>query len=338
LSRKYVFSLLAVVLVAVSACPIVAADKVDIQLTYPNGRSPKVFTAGWTFGAKATVDTGANSKKDLSQQVQWSGTGIFSPKVGAVSHPAFSQDGANTIQLSVNVGGKTYNKKFTVQTVDPDGYATVGDKAVCPADSHGCPGCPHIAVGIIKTGCAKVKVNGKPVALVGQTGTHAVCCGPNTYKLVEGDPDVLIDGKRVCRLGDKTQHCGGMGTIKDATFTVPNLFSGKFSGSASGKAQFAIKTANITGTFKGSHGSEGGGTTSVTLKGTYNPRSGAAEGTMSGTAGYVGLDNKPATARVAGKFTGRTKGNTFRGTWKGTATGITTMKVSGSFSAARSAK
>jgi uncharacterized Zn-binding protein involved in type VI secretion len=335
LSRKYILSLLLASLTSIVVCPIFAANKVDIQLTYPNGKSPKVFTSGWTFGANVTVDSGANGKKDFSKQVQWSGSGIFSPKVGAVSHPAFSQDGTNTILLSVNIGGKTYNKKFTIQTVDPDGYATVGDKAVCQADSHGCPACPHYVVGIITTGCAKVKVDGKAVALVGQTGHHAVCCGPNTYKLVEGDPDVLIDGKRVCRLGDKTQHCGGVGKIMDATFTIPNLFGGSFSGSASGKAQFAIKTSNVTGTFKGSHGSEGGGNANVTLKGTYNPRSGAAEGTMSGTASYIGLNNKPATARVVGTFTGRTRGNMFKGSWKGTAIGVSKMNVSGSFSTVR---
>jgi hypothetical protein len=60
-----------------------------------------------------------------------------------------------------------------------------------------------------------------------------------------------------------------------------------------------------------------------------------AEGTTSGSATYIGLNDKPATAKVVGTFTGQTKGDKFTGKWKGTATGITTMKVSGSFSTAR---
>ncbi len=333
--RRCIPSIFSLILVLAAVCPIMAADKVDIQLTYPIGKSPKVFTVGWMFGAKAVLNPGTKGSKDLSHQVQWSGSGIFSPAVGAVSHPAFTGEGGNTIVLTVKFGGKTFSKKFAVQTVEPDNFATVGDKAYCPADSHGCPGCPHIVLGPITTGSTKVKINGKGVARVGDTGTHSACCGSNTFRIVSGDPSVLIDGKPAARLGDKTQHCGGMGVIKESTFTIPNQFSGTFSGAASGKAVFTIKAANVTGTFRGSHDSEGGGVTNTNLKGTYNPKSGEAKGTMTGTATYLGLNDKPATATVSATFTGRTKGNGFKGTWKGTAKGLSTMKVSGTFSTAR---
>ena len=326
-----------VALIAVS-CQAVAADKVDIKLTYPYGKSPKVLTVGWMFGAKAVVDPGAKGEKDVTKQVQWSGSGIFSPKVGAVSHPAFSGAGANTIELSVKVGGKTYSRKFTVQAVKPDNYATVGDKALCPADSHGCPGCAHTVIGPIKAGSTRVKINGRGVARVGDTGVHAACCGPNTFKIVSGDSNLLVDGRPAARLGDKTQHCGGMGHVVEAAVTISNEFAGTFSGSASGKAKFTVAPGSVTGTFGGSHSSEGGGTANVALKGTYNPRNGGAQGTFSGTATYVGLNNKRATARVSGTFTGRTKGNSFAGTWKGKAAGISSMSVSGSFRTARAAK
>lgn len=328
--RKYLLTLLFCITVA---CPLTAADKVDIQLTYPNGKSPKVFTTGWTFGAKVVLNPGSKGSKDLSNKAQWSGSGVFSPKVGAVTHPAFAHAGANTIQLSVKVGKEIYKKEFAVQTVSSDGYAAVGDKALCPSDAHGCPGCPHPVIGPIKTGSTKVKINGRSAARVGDTGVHATCCGSNTFKIAAGDPNVLIDGKPAARLGDKTTHCGGVGRVVEAGVTIPTKYSGTFSGSASGKSQFTIASGSVTGTFKGSHTSEGGGGANVTLKGTYNPRSGAAEGTISGTAGYIGLNDKPATARVSGTFTGRTKGKVFKGTWKGNAKGISTMAVKGSFSA-----
>lgn len=192
--------------------PLLAEDKVDLQLTFPNGRSPKVFTTGWTFGAKATLNPGAAGAKDISSQVKWSGTGSFIPDSGSVSHPTFAREGANTIELKVIVGRQTYAAKFTVEAVKPQ-HATIGDLAHCPADAHGCPACPHLTTGPIQTGNPKVKINGRPVACVGDTGSHAACCATNTFTIVAGDDSVLVDGKPVAKLGSKTKHCGGVGTI-----------------------------------------------------------------------------------------------------------------------------
>ena len=211
--RRLILSTLLLVMVLAATCPVLAADTVDIQLTYPIGRSPKVFTAGWTFGAKAILNPGTKDSKDLSKQVKWSGSGIFSPVTGSVSHPAFSSEGANTIELSVRVGLKTYKKKFAIQAIEPDNFATLGDKAFCAGDVHGCPSCPHHVLGPITTGSSTVKINGKPVARVGDTGVHAACCGSNTFTIVSGDSNVLIDGRPAARLGDKTKHCGGFGVI-----------------------------------------------------------------------------------------------------------------------------
>lgn len=191
---------------------LLAEDKVDLQLTFPNGRSPKVFTEGWTFGAKATLNPGTAGAKDISPQVKWSGTGSFSPDSGSVSHPTFAREGINTIELKVIVGRQTYAAKFTVEAVKPQ-HATVGDQAHCPADAHACPACPHPVVGPIMTGNPKVKINGRPVACVGDTGSHRACCATNTFTIVSGDDKVLVDGKPVARLGSKTKHCGGIGTI-----------------------------------------------------------------------------------------------------------------------------
>jgi len=329
------FALLAALSLGLSAQ---SADKVDIQITYPNGKSPKVFTAGWTFGAKAVLISASKEQKDVSKQVKWSGSGSFSPAIGAVSHPAFSSAGANTIELSVKVGKETYSQKFSIQTVEPDNFATIGDKAYCPADAHGCPACPHVVVGPIVTGNSKVKINGKAVACVGDTGKHASCCGANTFKITSGNNSVLIDGKPVAQLNDKTQHCGGVGYIVESTFTIPDGFAGKFSGAASGNAKFTIKAGSVVGSFKGGHGMEGGGGVDTKLTGTFNPRSGSASGTITGSTTYVGFDNKTAKASVAGTFTGRLKGNTFKGTWKVVAKGLAERKASGSFNTTRAKK
>lgn len=196
-----------------------AAERVKLELTYPNGSSPKVFTTGWTFGAKATLEPGTRAVKDISSQVKWGGSGAFSPSSGSISHPVFRRAGRNMIKLSVQLDGREYSQEFIIEAVMPH-HATMGCK-VTGNCAHGCPACPHPVVGIITSGNAKVKINGMPVACVGDKGTHAACCGINTFTIVTGDPDVLVDGKPVARIGDKTRHCGGDGRVIEATTIKP---------------------------------------------------------------------------------------------------------------------
>jgi uncharacterized Zn-binding protein involved in type VI secretion len=186
---------------------------VEIHLTHPLGKSPKIFTTGWKFGAVAFATSEAHGRIDLTSQIHWSGTGTFSPQVGGLSHPVFSAAGRNSILLTVTYKGKTYKHTFSGEAADPRNYAKVGDLAKCPADSHGCPSCPHAVAGPILTGSANVMINGKPAARVGDTGRHASCCGPNTFTILEGDLKLLIDGQPAARKGDKTKHCGGEGSI-----------------------------------------------------------------------------------------------------------------------------
>ena len=181
---------------------------VSLALTYPAGRSPKVFTSGWVFGARCTVDG-----DDISDTVQWSGTASFSSETGVITHPVFNSEGSNTIILTVNYKSKNYRKSFIVNAVSTTGFAAVGDKAKCPADAHGCPACPHTTVGPIISGSHNVLINGRPAARVGDTGVHAACCGPNTFTISGSSSDVLIDGRRAAKIGDPTTHCGGAGHI-----------------------------------------------------------------------------------------------------------------------------
>ncbi len=70
----------------------------------------------------------------------------------------------------------------------------MGDKAQVAADAHGCPSCPHPAVGPITVGSPDVNINKKPAARLDDIGAHAVCCGPNNFSIVKGTLKI-VDGK-----------------------------------------------------------------------------------------------------------------------------------------------
>lgn len=89
----------------------------------------------------------------------------------------------------------------------------VGDKAMVPADAHGCPACPHPAQGPATLGSPDVMVNGMQALRLGDSGIHMVCCGPNQWKAAKGSGTVFINNKPAHRLGDMTAHCGGVGNL-----------------------------------------------------------------------------------------------------------------------------
>ena len=192
---------------------------IQVSLTYPAGKSPKVFTRGWVFGARCIVNPGTKEQSDISGDVRWKGTGTFKPDRGPLSRPVFNSPGTNRITLYFEKDRKVVlEKTFTVEAVDPKGYARVGDGAFCPADLHGCPACPHPVSGSIMSGSPNVLIDGRPAARVGDTGQHCCCCGKlNTFVIKTGDLNVLIDGKPAARLQDQTQHCGGAGVGKIST-------------------------------------------------------------------------------------------------------------------------
>lgn len=95
--------------------------------------------------------------------------------------------------------------------------ARVGDKAQIPADSHGCPACPHPATGPGVSGSPDTEVNGKPVLRLGDPGIHAACCQANTWTAKEGSSTVFVNDKPIHREGDHTQHCGGIGVMTEGS-------------------------------------------------------------------------------------------------------------------------
>ena len=172
---------------ALGALPVVASEPAALELLHPAGATPKVFTEGWVFGARCVVGAGSPGARDVSDKVEWSGTGTFEPARGALSRPKFRAAGPNRIVLSISVGNQLIRREFDVVAVDPrptaDGavrYARVGDYAKCLACAHGCPACPHVAEGPITAGSPNVTIDGVPAARVGDPGTQAGCCGPDT--------------------------------------------------------------------------------------------------------------------------------------------------------------
>lgn len=89
----------------------------------------------------------------------------------------------------------------------------LGDKSQAPVDAHGCPACPHPAIGPAVQGSPNVLVNNRPALRVGDQGIHAACCGFNMWVATQGSGTVLINNMPAHRMGDMDQHCGGVGTL-----------------------------------------------------------------------------------------------------------------------------
>ncbi len=98
--------------------------------------------------------------------------------------------------------------------------ARLGDKALIPADAHGCVACPHTASGPAVAGSPNVNVNGRPAIRVDDPGIHTACCGGNTWNAQTGSKSVFINGKPAHRLGDVVRHCGGTGKCIEGSGNV----------------------------------------------------------------------------------------------------------------------
>ena len=187
-----------------------AATDVELELLHPAGRSPKVFTSGWLFGARCVRAKGTPAEADLSAEVEWGGTATFTPARGTPVRPRFATAGTNKLTLACGGAKKT----FVIETVRTTLFARLGHQAHAPADAHGCPACPHSPTGPIVQGSPSVLVDGLPAARSGDYGMHASCCGGNMFRIAGGNAEgVLIDGRPAATLGALTLHCGGRGHI-----------------------------------------------------------------------------------------------------------------------------
>jgi len=75
---------------------------------------------------------------------------------------------------------------------------------------------------------------------LGDPGIHAACCGSNTWKAASGSATVFINNKAAVRLGDKTQHCGGVGQMLEGS---NNVMIGDSTSAGSGRLTPASPTA-----------------------------------------------------------------------------------------------
>ena len=100
------------------------------------------------------------------------------------------------------------------------GAGRLGDKAMVPADAHGCPICPHPATGPAILGSPNVLINSRPALRVTDKGIHAACCGPNTWVAIKGSATVFINSLQAHRMGDANQHCGGVGNLIEGSTDV----------------------------------------------------------------------------------------------------------------------
>src|SRR5205085_319911 len=133
-------------------------------------------------------------------------------------------DGEATIRTSCPITSKVRGGE---QHMPPAGR--LGDQSHVPTDAHGCPGCPHSAVGPAVAGSPNVFVNARPALRLGDPGIHAACCGANTWTAVEGSSTVFINGRPAHRLNDGDLHCGGMGRLVEGS---PDVIVGGVTSSA----------------------------------------------------------------------------------------------------------
>ncbi len=102
----------------------------------------------------------------------------------------------------------------------------LGDVSATEHDSHGCPACPHHAIGPAIEGSSDVFVNDRSVLRVGDRGIHASCCGTGEWTAAEGAPNIIVNDRPIHRVGDRTNHCGGPGRlVKGSPDVVANVCS-----------------------------------------------------------------------------------------------------------------
>lgn len=79
----------------------------------------------------------------------------------------------------------------------------------------------HSVSGTQTKGQSKVMIQGKPAAVVGDSGTSTCPCDGQGYTNVQGSSKVFINGKPAVRLGDKVNiHGQGAGSMMSGSSKV----------------------------------------------------------------------------------------------------------------------
>lgn len=96
----------------------------------------------------------------------------------------------------------------------------VTDNAHNPADSHGDICCSHSVTGPGTRGSPNILVNDLQPLRIGDPGVHSSCCGANSWVVAEGSDTVFFNGIPASRIGDRTTHCGGTGSLVQGSANV----------------------------------------------------------------------------------------------------------------------
>lgn len=168
----------------------------------------------------------------------------------------------------------------------------VGDKGNVQACAHGCPACPHPAIGPAVIGSPDVLTNGLPSLRVDDLGIHAVCCNTNTWTATKGAQTVFINNKPAHRMNDAQKHCGGMGKLVEGS---PNVMVEDSTGGGGGGGGKAGDTAGGGGA-GGAGTSKGGGAAGGAAGAAGGSGGGSAASGGSGAAGpEAGTTDTPDT-------------------------------------------
>jgi uncharacterized Zn-binding protein involved in type VI secretion len=123
----------------------------------------------------------------------------------------------------------------------------LGDRAATSTpDAHGCPACPHPAIGPAILGSKDVIVNGRPALRFQDTGMHSTCCGGGMWMAVQGSTTVFINQRPAFRVNDAVQHCGGIGKLIEGS---GNVFVGDMTSAGAGVGASRPSAAMPTPTF-----------------------------------------------------------------------------------------
>jgi len=196
---------------AIAAGSSLVDDDAEAQLRAPQivsewGPTPKVLTV-WRFKVQLPRIL------EVQPTVTWSGSGTFQSMGPTQCLATFQAPGPNTIRAAFPKSLGLPPISLSVVAKDADLYARLGSQAAGAHDDHGCPACPHPVQGMFVQGMADLTIRGRPAVHVGHKGVHKACCGPNTFELETGDPEVLVNGKALGIVGSRTKHCGGEGRI-----------------------------------------------------------------------------------------------------------------------------
>jgi len=155
------------------------------------------------------------------------------------------------------------------------GQGRLGDKANVPLDAHGCPGCPHPAVGPAIQGSSDVNVNRRPALRVDDPGIHMACCGSNTWTATTGSITVFINGKGAHRMGDQNRHCGGIGQLIEGS---PNVIVGEMTSGGGGAGSSMYTSSSAAGSGTSTSGGAGSSATTGGSAGSGASGRGASSG------------------------------------------------------------